>query len=116
MNISSIVVQCKQEYYDKVKEDLEASGLCDYHFGEKKIGKIIITVEGKDVEEDMQKLAAIQAIPHIITADMMQTYQEDQLDEEIKRLEESGEVPDVLNDDSIDFRDVIYNGDLKKKF
>ncbi len=116
MNISSIVVQCKQEYYDKVKEDLEASGLCDYHFGDKTIGKIIITVEGKDVEEDMQKLASIQLIPHIITADMMQTYQEDQLDEEIKRLNAADAVPNVLNDDSIDFRDVVYNGDLKKKY
>jgi len=64
----------------------------------------------------MQKLAAIQAIPHIITADMMQTYQEDQLDEEIKRLEEADSVPNVLNDDTIDFRDVVYNGDLKKKY
>lgn len=116
MNISSIVVQCKSENYDEVKASLESSGLCDYHFGDKSKGKIIITVEGKDVEEDMYKLSMIQLIPKVITADMMQTYQEDQLDEEIKILEAANAVPNVLSDDSIDFKDIVYNGDLKKKY
>ena len=116
MNISSIVVQCKQEHYDSVKEALESSGLCDYHFGDKEKGKIIITIEGADVSEDLSKLNAVQAIPNIITADMMQTYQEDQLDEEIKALEEADMVPAMLNDDTLNVQDIVYNGDLKKKF
>jgi nitrate reductase NapD len=115
MNISSIVVQCKSENYDNVREALEASGLCDYHFGDKEKGKIIITIEGEGVEEEIKKLTAIQVIPGVITADMMQSYQEE-LDEEIKKLEAAGEVPDMLNDDSLDVRDIVYHGDLKKKF
>ncbi len=116
MNISSIVVQCKQENYETLKEVLETSKLCDYHFGDKETGKIIITIEGKDVEEDIAKLTAIQATPNVIAADMMQTYQEDQLDDEIKRLNEAGEVPSMLNDTTLAPQDIIYNGDLKKKF
>ena len=116
MNISSIVVQCKQENYNSVKEVLESSGLCEYHFGDMQTGKIIITIEGKDVEEEIKKLTAIQALPGIIAADMMQTYQEEQLDEEIKKLEASGEVPSMLNDTTLATQDIIYNGDLKKKF
>lgn len=116
MNISSIVVQCLSQNYDEVKAALESSGLCDYHFGDKSKGKIIITVEGKDVEEDMYKLSMIQAIPKIITADMMQTYQEDQLDEEIKNLEDAALVPNMLADENIDLKDIVYNGDLKKKY
>ncbi|MEA3419951.1 MAG: chaperone NapD [Campylobacterota bacterium] len=115
MNISSIVVQCKSENYDKVREALEASGLCDYHFGDQEKGKIIITVEGEGVEEEIKKLTAIQAIPHIIAADMMQTYQEE-LDDEIKKLEAAGDVPDMLNDDSLTPQDIVYHGDLKKRF
>ena len=56
MNISSIVIQCKQEYFDEVKAWCEESEICDYHFGEKKIGKIIVTIEGKGVEEEIEKL------------------------------------------------------------
>lgn len=114
MNISSIVVQVKPENYDNVKESLESSGVCDFHFGEKEKGKMIVTVDGTGVEEEIKKLVSIQQTSHVIAADMMQTYQEE-LDEAITTLEESGAVPDMLNMDSIDVRDIIYNGDLKKK-
>lgn len=116
MNISSIVVQCKQENYETLKEVLETSQLCEYHFGDKETGKLIITIEGRDVEEDIAKLRAIEAMNYVIAADMMQTYQEDQLDEEIKRVNEAGEVPSMLNDTSLSPKDIVYHGDLKKKF
>ena len=56
MNVSSIVVQVKPENYDMVKEDLEASGICDYHFGDKEKGKMIVTIDGTGVEEEIKKL------------------------------------------------------------
>ncbi len=115
MNISSIVVQVKSENYIEVKEALEASGLCEYHFGDQEKGKLIITIEGQDVEEEIKKLVAIQKIPGVLAADMMQTYQEDQLDEEIKRLEAEDPVPEVLSNENIDIKDIVYHGDLKKK-
>ena len=114
MNISSIVVQVKPENYDDVKESLEKSGVCEYHFGEKEKGKMIVTVEGKDVEEEIKKLVHIQQTKGILAADMMQSYQEE-LEGAIKELEEADVVPDMLNMDSVDVRDIIYNGDLKKK-
>jgi len=45
---------------------------------------------------------------------MMQTYQEE-LEGAIKELEEADVIPDMLNMDSVDVRDIIYNGDLRKK-
>ncbi len=114
MNISSIVVQIKPEHYDAVKEDLEASGICDYHFGDKEKGKMIVTVDGTGVEEEIEKLVQIQKTKYVLAADMMQTYQEE-LEGAIKELEEADVVPDMLNMDSVDVRDIIYNGDLKKK-
>ena len=115
MNISSIVIQCKQENFEAVKQWCDESDLCDYHFGEQKIGKIIVTVEGAGVEEEIKKLTQIQVAPGVLTADMMMSYQEE-LDEEIKKLEAADMVPPMLNDDSLDVRDIVYNGDLKKKF
>ncbi len=115
MNISSIVVQTLPENVESVIESLKKSGVCEYHLHDPK-GKIIVTVEGKDVEEEISKLVAIQILPDIIAADMMMTYQEDQLDAEIKKMEEEGIVPEMLNDENTDPRNIIYNGDLKKRF
>ena len=114
MNISSIVVQVKPENYDAVKEELEASGVCEYHFGEKEKGKMIVTVEGAGVEEEIKKLVHIQTTKGVLAADMMQTYQEE-LDDAIKELNAADAVPEVLADENIDIHDIKYNGDLKKK-
>ena len=114
MNISSIVVQVKPENYDALKEELEASGVCEYHFGEKEKGKMIVTIEGKGVEEEIKKLVYIQTTKGVLSADMMQTYQEE-LDDAIRELNEADAVPEVLADETIDIRDIKYNGDLKKK-
>ncbi len=115
MNVSSIVVQALPKYIDGLIETFKASELCDYHLHDKEKGKIIITVEGKDVGEEIEKLVKIQEMPHVMAADMMMTYQEDSLDEEIKTLNEQGLVPSMLNDDDLDVRDIVYNGDLKNK-
>ncbi len=42
-------------------------------------GKIILTIEGEDVEEEIEKLIKIQQVPTVMSADMMMTYQEEQL-------------------------------------
>jgi len=115
MNVSSIVVQALPKYIDELIEFFEKSDYVDYHLHDKEKGKIIVTVEGKGVEEEIEKLIKIQQLPHVIAADMMMTYQEEQLDEEIKKLEKEGPVPAMLNDDTLGPRDIVYNGDLKNK-
>ncbi len=116
MNISSIVVQVRQEYVDEVVETLKNADFCDYHLHDKSIGKIIVTVEGEGVAEEIEKVKKIQAVPHVIAADMMMAYSEDELNEERSKLEMSGpNVPEMLNDDSIRAEDIVYHGDLKKK-
>ena len=115
MNISSIVIQCKSEHYDEVQAWCEKSEICDFHFGDKEKGKIIVTIEGAGVDEEIEKLVEIQKVPHIIAADMMMTYQED-LDDAIKELESAPEAPDWMNDANTRAEDIVYHGDLKKKF
>ena len=115
MNISSIVVQVRSEYIDEVVNTLKESDFCDYHFHDKSIGKIIVTVEGKDISEEIAKVKKIQALPHIIVADMMMAYSEDELERERSKLETNPNVPQMLNDDTIKAEDIVYNGDLKKK-
>jgi len=115
MNISSIVVQVRSEYIDEVVKTLKESDFCDYHFHDKSIGKIIVTVEGENISEEIAKVKKIQAVPHVIAADMMMAYSEDELERERSKLETGPNVPEMLNDDTIRAEDIVYNGDLKKK-
>ncbi|QKF82674.1 chaperone NapD [Halarcobacter ebronensis] len=114
MNISSIVVQTVPKYLEQVLEDLKNCEACDYHLHDDK-GRIIVTIEGNGVKEELEKLRVIEAIPHVISADMQMAYSEDELDEHIEILENSDMVPKMLNDDNIDPDKIIYRGDLKRK-
>ena len=55
MNISSIVVQTRAEYLEQVLIDLKNSEVCDYHMHDDK-GRVIVTIEGKGVAEELKKL------------------------------------------------------------
>jgi nitrate reductase NapD len=114
MNISSIVVQTVPKYLDDVVEDLKNCKVCDYHIHDEK-GRIIITIEGNGVKEELEKLRIIEAIPHVVSADMQMAYSEDELDEHIDILNEAELVPKMLNDENIDPDKIIYRGDLKRK-
>ena len=114
MNISSIVVQTVPKYLDEVVESLKNCEVCDYHLHDEK-GRIIITIEGESVKEELEKLRVIEAIPHVITADMQMAYSEDELDKNIQVLNNADEVPTILQRDDIDVTKVVYHGDLKGK-
>ena len=76
MNISSIVVKTRPENLAAVKATLTASGLCDIHFSDE-LGRIIVTVEGDDNEDETSKLKKIQKLPDIVSADFSYTYTDD---------------------------------------
>ena len=114
MNISSIVVQTVPKFLDEVVNSLKNSDACDYHMHDEK-GRIIITIEGEDVSEELKKMKVIEMIPHVISAEMQMAYSEDELEKNMARLENADLVPKVLNDDDVKIKDIVYRGDLKKK-
>lgn len=114
MNVSSIVVSTLPKYLDEVVESLKNCDVCDYHMHDE-LGRIIITIEGAGVEEELKKLKVIEAIPHVASADMQMAYSEDELNAHMEVLETSEAVPKMLNDKDVDPKDIVYNGDLKKK-
>jgi len=116
MNLSSIVVLTTPEHLKEVLEKIKSSNECEYHLHDEK-GRIIITIEGKDTEEEIGKLKVIQQIPHIISAEMAFAYSEDELEEERQKLEKSSDnIPDWLNDPDAKMNDIHYGGDIKKRF
>ena len=114
MNISSIVVKTLPKFLDEVVEALKNCEACDYHMHDEK-GRIIVTIEGANVEEELKKLHVIEAIPHIASADMQMAYSEDELNANMQVLDNADVVPSMLNDDTIDPSKIVYSGDLKKK-
>lgn len=114
MNISSIVVQTLPKYIDEVVESLKKCGVCDYHMHDEK-GRIIITIEGDGVQEELKKLKVIEAIPHISSADMQMSYSEEELSRHMQVLENSDAVPKILNDKDVKVEDIVYHGDLRRK-
>ncbi|BAK70044.1 chaperone NapD [Aliarcobacter butzleri] len=113
MNISSIVVQTLPKNLEEVVKALKASGVCDY-FMHDELGRVIVTIEGDGVQEELKKLKVIEAIPNVISADMQMAYSQEELDSHLEVLENSDAVPRVLNED-VKPKDIVYNGDLKQK-
>jgi nitrate reductase NapD len=114
MNISSIVVQCLPKHVEEVVENLKNCEVCDYHLHDEK-GRVIITIEGNGVSEELEKLRVVEAIPHIIAADMQMAYSEDELDEHMQLINEADVVPKILQDDDVPVEKIVYHGDLRKK-
>ena len=73
MNISGIVVRTDPENLESVLEYLKSSWFCDAYFHDK-IGKIIVTVEGENTGEEVQKLKAILKMPNEFYANLIYSY------------------------------------------
>jgi len=114
MNISSVVIRTSPADLDTVLETIRESEFCEYHLHDEK-GRIIVTIEGAGVDEEIKKLRLIQAIPKVLNADMMYSYTEDELNEERENLNKTEGFPEWLNDENTRAEDIRYKGDLKKK-
>ena len=116
MNLSSIVVLTKPEHLEEVLNTIKKSKDCEYHLHDEK-GRIIVTIEGKNTEEEIEKLKSVQKIPHVVSAEMAFAYSEEELEEERSKLENAEDnIPDWLNDPNAKIRDINYGGDLKGKY
>ncbi len=69
MNISGIVVKAVPDQAEEVMGTLRASGLCELHFHDK-AGKIIVTVKGKDTNEEIRKMKEIMGLSGVICASL----------------------------------------------
>jgi nitrate reductase NapD len=115
MNVSSIVVQAQAADMKTLVEYFSQCDFCDYHFHDEALGKMVVTIEGEGINEEIAKLKKIQQTPKVIAADMMMAYSEEELDRERDKLQQSGPVPEMLNDESLRAEEIVYRGDLKKK-
>ena len=98
MNVSSHVIRVEPENLEQAIESLRQSGLCDVFFHDPK-GTIVVTIEGKDVGEEMDKMKAIQSFPFVLSAALAYAYSETELNEAIDKLSRTGcSVPEALKE------------------
>lgn len=115
MNVSGIIVQTEKEWTDEVISTLREGTLCDVFFHDSR-GRIIVTLEGEGVEEEIRKLRQLEKIPHVISANLAYAYSEEELDRAREQFKtRKDDVPAVLNDDTVRAEEIIYHGDLKGK-
>jgi nitrate reductase NapD len=97
MNISSIVVKTGPEKMTGLVESLKNSGLCEVHFHDQ-TGKIIVTIEGENISEEMKKMKAIQNMPDVLSADLAYSYSENEMLETIECMKTADVVPAMLKE------------------
>ena len=114
MNISSIIVKARQENIDDVKKSLEETGICDIFFTDKEKGIIIVTIEGKTVEEEIEKVRILEGLPKVISADMHMSYCEEELEEMMKDIDKNGSLQEINSNKPIE--EINYYGSLKGKY
>jgi len=114
MNISSIIVKTLPEHLEDVKKEIDKTGFCDIHFEDER-GIIIVTIEGKNVEEEIEKVRILEALPNVISADMHMSYCEDELEEMKKEIIDSEGIASEINADK-PIEEINYFGSLKGKY
>ena len=98
MNISGIVVKTAPEHLSSVMEHLRSSGLCEVHFHDE-TGKIIVTVEGENTSEEVEKMKAILNMPKVLYANLTYSYCEEEGMNALSLTREASDaVPDMLKE------------------
>jgi len=98
MNVSSLVVKVLPGKMEAALAALSGSELCDVHFHDRQKGTIVVTIEGRDTGEEMERMKAIEKLPHVLGAALVYSYSEEELDQAAERLAQGpgGPVPDEL--------------------
>jgi len=98
MNVSSIVVKTAPEKMTRLMEILKDSGLCEIHFHDE-LGKLIVTIEGETISEEMMKMKTIQDMPDVLSADLAYSYSEKEMQEAMEQMKNAVAVPEMLKTD-----------------
>jgi periplasmic nitrate reductase NapD len=74
MNLSGIVVVAKPQWLVQVVDALAGLPGVEVHQVEDQSGRIVVVQEAADIRAEMEALKRIQALPHVIMAEMVYHY------------------------------------------
>lgn len=73
MNVSSIVVRTTAEHMNAVMTEINSIDLCEVHFNDMQ-GKIVVTIEGESMHDQIELMKRIQDLPFVLNANLMYSY------------------------------------------
>jgi nitrate reductase NapAB chaperone NapD len=73
VTLSGVVVACRPEDVDGVIAAVNAFGWAEVHQTDGR-GRLVVTIEARDIEESMDRLTALQALPRVLSAELAQFY------------------------------------------
>jgi len=111
MNISSLIVMAAEEAAESVITEIESISGCEVPVSENNM--LIVVIEGENIESESSTMKQIEKIDGVISAKLVYSYSEDELDAEKQKIELSGNYPEWLNKENIDVKDIPYSGRLK---
>lgn len=110
-SVSGVLVQCASGDIPRLWEEMAEIPGVDCHFKDE-VGKIIITIESSGINGEIRALSQIQKLKGVISADMIYSYQGDELSE--VRTEQDGDLAlKILGQNPDDFENGIkYGGNV----
>lgn len=103
MNISGILVVAKPEWQAAVVDALGGLAGVEIHQVDEASGRIIVVQEAEDIHAEIDSLKRIKAVPHVVMAEMVYHYIEDddkvyeEIPPELVEQEDACAVPAFLN-------------------
>ncbi len=85
MNVSSIIVKTTTEYLEEVMDNINSVDFCEVHFSDSN-GKIVVTIEGESIEEQMERMKKIQSMPYVYSANLSYSYCEEELAPALEKI------------------------------
>lgn len=71
MTISGIVMACRPEDLEATTGAVEGLTWADVHYTDPS-GRLVVTIEAADVDESIERLAQLQGLPRVLTAELAQ--------------------------------------------
>jgi nitrate reductase NapD len=71
MNISGVLVACRPEHVSSVVGALGTMSWARIHHGDDR-GRLVVTIEAVDATESAARVRALQKLPHVLMAEMVE--------------------------------------------
>ncbi|HRF56185.1 MAG TPA: chaperone NapD [Campylobacterales bacterium] len=114
MNISSVVVKCAPQFLSELLARLKEGDVCEVYAHDEN-GRIIVIIEGETTEQESEKLKVIQALPHVLSAEMVYAYSQSEFSAEEGKFDKVSEsLINSLNSET-PAEDIVYQGHLKDR-
>ncbi|MBX7490942.1 chaperone NapD [Helicobacter turcicus] len=111
-NVSSLVVLCAPNNLASLWDSINAIENAQCHYQDAS-GKIIVTLESQNIDEEIKLLKRIENLSGVITAQMIYAYHSKELQDLQENIQKQDSVPSVLKDDAQTADKIVYGGDAQ---